>query len=650
MKNITKKYVTFVLLICSIFIFSIPTFAYQQPIYVKINGTNLVYKDAAPQITNQRAMVPIRETAEALGATLEWNKTTETMTIIKGNRVSVHKMRSNVITVNGVAKTFDTPSINVKDRTLMPVLMLSEAIGNNVTWDNATRTVNIIATGAYITAASPNKDTVESGERIILTVAASSGTERVKIMDINDGTLISENTTYTTNPDGTKTFSIPFTPSVTKNTYKSLKVVGGTLSTYNENADAYKIVPITIVANTQGKILEVKPNKTEIGRGDEIKLTIKADSSTQKIKIVDETNSSFKEVVNYKIENNLNVFETNMSFNSRGEVVLKLFAGNSNGYGTSYETVKINIGGAGSTNTAKKNAKLTFHDLFIVNDRNYVGEKTELKISASSDIVRIEVFDEEDRSVDRVFAPVAKDEENNDYTWSLLAPIAKEGRNQFKIVGYNRNNETVKENLSIIGSSFNKSDLHIISISQRDYDAMIGDTVKFTVKTTRAADKLKVMEGGSEVQTLTSSSTEGDYKVWDFRIKITDSNKDRLSVIAYNGNLTDSAKLSAYISTAEKAKIYDVKVENSEVYLNEYIRITVYTNKPVTRVWVEDQSGYRVTSVKTNYDRVSGQEYEWDLRIPAEEVGERIMYNVYAQDGNGTKVDTYFRIKVKKQS
>lgn len=650
MKNITKKYLTFVLLICSIFIFSVPTFAYQQPIYVKINGTNLVYKDASPQITNQRAMVPIRETAEALGATLEWNKTTETMTIIKGNRVSVHKMRSNVITVNGVAKTFDTPSINVKDRTLMPVLMLSEAIGNNVTWDNATRTVNIIATGAYITAASPNKDTVESGERIILTVAASSGTERVKIMDINDGTLISENTTYTTNPDGTKTFSIPFTPSVTKNTYKSLKVVGGTLSTYNENADAYKIVPITIVANTQGKILEVKPNKTEIGRGDEIKLTIKADSSTQKIKIVDETNSSFKEVVNYKIENNLNVFETNMSFNSRGEVVLKLFAGNSNGYGTSYETVKINIGGAGSTNTAKKNAKLTFHDLFIVNDRNYVGEKTELKISASSDIVRIEVFDEEDRSVDRVFAPVAKDEENNDYTWSLLAPIAKEGRNQFKIVGYNRNNETVKENLSIIGSSFNKSDLHIISISQRDYDAMIGDTVKFNVKTTRAADKLKVMEGGSEVQTLTSSSTEGDYKVWDFRIKITDSNKDRLSVIAYNGNLTDSAKLSAYISTAEKAKIYDVKVENSEVYLNEYIRITVYTNKPVTRVWVEDQSGYRVTSVKTNYDRVSGQEYEWDLRIPAEEVGERIMYNVYAQDGNGTKVDTYFRIKVKKQS
>lgn len=650
MKNITKKYLTFVLLICSIFIFSIPTFAYQQPIYVKINGTNLVYKDAAPQITNQRAMVPIRETAEALGATLEWNKTTETMTIIKGNRVSVHKMRSNVITVNGVAKTFDTPSINVKDRTLMPVLMLSEAIGNNVTWDNATRTVNIIATGAYITAASPNKDTVESGERIILTVAASSETERVKIMDINDGTLISENTTYTTNPDGTKTFSIPFTPSVTKNTYKSLKIVGGTLSTYNENADAYKIVPITIVANTQGKILEVKPNKTEIGRGDEIKLTIKADSSTQKIKIVDETNSSFKEVVNYKIENNLNVFETNMSFNSRGEVVLKLFAGNSNGYGTSYETVKINIGGAGSTNTAKKNAKLTFHDLFIVNNRNYVGEKTELKISASSDIVRIEVFDEENRSVDRVFAPVAKDEQNNDYTWSLLAPIAKEGRNQFKIVGYNSNNETVKENLSIIGSSFNKSDLNIISISQRDYNAMIGDTVKFTVKTTRAADKLKVMEGGSEVQTLTSSSTEGDYKVWDFRIKITDSNKDRLSVIAYNGNLTDSAKLSAYISTAEKAKIYDVKVENSEVYLNEYIRITVYTNKPVTRVWVEDQSGYRVTSVKTNYDRVSGQEYEWDLRIPAEEVGERIMYNVYAQDGNGTKVDTYFRIKVKKQS
>ncbi|MDE6182500.1 MAG: hypothetical protein K2F59_04785, partial [Eubacteriales bacterium] len=445
-----------------------------------------------------------------------------------------------------------------------------------------------------------------------------------------------------------KVFSVEWTPSVTKNTYKSLKVVAGTSTNYNESADAYKVLPISILTEGKGRIVEVSSNKTEIGRGDEIKLTIKADASTQKIKIVDDSNNSLKEIVNYKIENGLNIFETTMSFNSRGDITLKLYPGNTSGYSSSYETLKITVGGVGSSDTTKKNAKLTFHDIFIVNNRNYVGENTQLKLSTSSDIVRVEVLDENGKAVDRVFAPVAKNEENNDYTWSLLAPIYKEGRNQFKIIGYNNNNETVTENLSIIGTAYNKGDLNIISVSQRDTQAIIGDTVKFVVKTTRVADKLVVMENGREVQTVTSYSTEGDYKIWEFRIKITSSNKDSLSVVAYNGNATDSVKLSTYISEADKAKIYDVKIHTPEVSLNEYIRITVYTNKTVSKVWVEDQSGYKVTSVKTTYDRKSGEEYEWDLRIPADEVGERVTYNVYAQDGNGSKVDDYFRIKVTK--
>lgn len=648
MKNILKKYLSFMLLVCSIFVFNTTAFAYQEPIYVKIDGKTLSYKDASPQITNQRAMVPIRDTAEALGATIEWNKTTETMTIVKGSRVSVHKMRSNVITVNGVAKTFDTPSINVKDRTLMPVLMLSEAVGNNVTWDNATRTVNIITGGAKIENVQADKTSVQSGEKVTLTILASSGTEKVKILDISNNSIISESNVYTSNSDQKRVFTVDWTPNVTQNTYKSLKVVGGTSTDYNESTDAYKVLPISILTEGKGRIIEATSNKTEIGRGDEIKLTIKADSNTQKIKIVDDSNNSLKEIVNYKIENGLNLFETTMNFNSRGDINLKLYPGNTSGYSSSYQTLKINVGGVGSSDTTKKNAKLTFHDIFIVSNRNYVGENTQLKLSTSSDIVRIEVLDENGKSVDRVFSPVAKNDENNDYTWSLLAPIYKEGRNQFKIIGYNNNNETITENLSIIGTAYNKGDLNIISVSQRDTQVIIGDTVKFTVKTTRVADKLVIMESGREVQTITGYSTEGDYKVWEFRIKITDSNKDTLSVVAYNGNATDSAKLSTYVSEAAKAKIYDVKIHTPEVSLNEYIRITVYTNKTVSKIWVEDQSGYKVTSTKTTYDRQSGEEYEWDLRIPADEVGERVTFNVYAQDGNGSKVDDYFRVKVTK--
>lgn len=644
MKNTLKRYIVFIVFICSLVTLNITSFANQQPIYVTINGQPLNYKEAKPQITNQRAMVPIRETAEALGATIDWNKTTETMNIVKGSRVAVHKMRSNVITVNGVAKTFDTPSINVQDRTLMPVIMLGEAIGNKVAWDNKTRTVNIITDGASIGAASVDKTSVNSGERVIFTVSASSSTERIKLVDINDNVTISENNTYTINSDGTKMFSIPWTPNVDKNTYKSIKVVAGTMSTYNEND--YKVCAITVLSDNKGRIIEAKSDKTEIGRGDEIKLTIKADSSTTKIKILDDENSYIKEVVNYKIENGLNLFETTMRIDYRGDINLKIYAGSSYGYSDKYETIKLNVGGTGSGNTPNKNAKLTFHNILITNNKILAGEEINFKVSASRDISKIEVFDENDRMLDRVYSPIAKDEDNNDNTWSLRATVYKEGLNKFKIIGYNSNNETVQENLSVVGNAFNKNDLHIITVSQRDSEVLVGDIVKFTVKTTRAADKLKVLEDDREVQTITSYSTEGDYKFWDFRIEITSSNKDRLSVVAYDGNLTDSVRLSTYISEADKARIYDVKVNTPEVALNEYIRITVYTNKAVSKVWVEDNSGYRVVSPKTEYDRKSGEEYEWDLRIPADIQGERITYNVYAQDANGTKVDDYFRVKV----
>lgn len=647
MKNIFKKYMSFFLLICSLFLFNVTTFANgQQPIYVTINGKPMNFKEAKPHINNQRAMVPIRETAEALGATIDWNKTTETMNIVKGSRVAVHKMRSKVITVNGISKTFDTPSINVNDRTLMPVIMLSEAIGNRVTWDNATRTVNIITDVASVSGASIDKTNVYSGERVIFTVLASPTTEKIKLVDINNNTVISENNTYTINSDGTRTFSIPWTPNVDKNTYKSIKVVAGTLSGYNE--DSYKVCNLTILSNNKGRIIEAKSDKTEIGRGDEIKLTIKATSNTTRIKIVDDENSSIREIVNYKIENGLNLFETTMKIDYRGNINLKIYPGNSTEYDTNYETIKLTVGGAGSGNSADKNAKLTLHNILVTSNKIFAGENVELKVYSSSDISKIEIYDENEKMIDKVIAPISKDTENNVYTWSLRAFANKEGLNRLKIIAYDQNNYSVRENLNIVATAYNKNDLHIINVSQRDSEVIIGDVVKFTVKTTRSADKLKVFDGERELQTINSSSTEGDYKYWDFRIEITSSNKDRLSVVAYNGNLTDSVKLSTYISEAKKAKIYSVKVNTPEVSLNEYIRITVYTNKAVSKVWVEDNNGYKVISPKTDYDRKSGEEYEWDLRIPADISGERITYNVFAQDSNGGKVDDYFRVKVTK--
>lgn len=648
MKKTLKKYLGLLLGLLAIFSTTVNVFA-QEPVYVTVNNLPLNYEDAKPQIMNQRAMVPIRKTAENLGATIEWNKNTETMTIKKGDRVVVHTMRSKIITINGKAATFDTPSAVVKDRMMMPVRMLSEALGNRVEWNNSTRTVNIIADKPIVVNASVDKTTVNSGEKVIITVNATSTTERVKVLDVNENkNLVAEGTTYTTNSDGTRHFSIPWTPSVSKNVFQTLKIVPGNLSSYNEENDAYKICSVSIMSNLKGKIIEAKVDKAEVGRGDSVKLTVYADNSTEKIKISSDLSQNLTEIVNYTISDGKRVFETTLRMEQRGEIQLKIYAGGASGYNDTYVTIKVNVSGAGTADSVKKNAKLTIHDVFVVEDVIYTGEKANIRLFTSSDITRIEVFDENDKPVDKINYPTIKNDNNNEYIWDILLPIYQSGRNRFNITAYNKDNEKVRENLSLSGTSYSKSDLHIIRIEQRDTSAIVGDTVKFIIKTTSAAEKLKIMNGTKEEQTITNYSSEGDFKVWEFRIKITDSNKDQLKVVAYKGSETVTRKLSSYVTSVEKAKIFDVELKTPEVYLNEYVRVTIYTNKSVSKVWVEDASGLTVGRAKTTYDRKSGEEYEWDFRIPAEEVGTRVLYTVYAQNENGTKVDESFRVKVTK--
>ena len=99
--------------------------------------------DARPQIISNRTYVPVRKTCESLGLSIDWNSKTETMTLTRDGVTIAHTMRSKIVYVNGNAVTFDTPSINVNNRILMPIRMIAESIGATVEWDDPTRSVHI---------------------------------------------------------------------------------------------------------------------------------------------------------------------------------------------------------------------------------------------------------------------------------------------------------------------------------------------------------------------------------------------------------------------------------------------------------------------------------------------------------------------------
>lgn len=111
-------------------------------ITVKLNGKKIDF-DQPPIIVNGRTLVPVRAIFEALGATVEWDNTTETVIAKRKNTTISLTIGNNVMQKNNKDITLDIAPQLLNSRTLVPARAIAEAFGCNVDWDNDTQTVLI---------------------------------------------------------------------------------------------------------------------------------------------------------------------------------------------------------------------------------------------------------------------------------------------------------------------------------------------------------------------------------------------------------------------------------------------------------------------------------------------------------------------------
>lgn len=112
---------------------------------VKIDNQKIDF-DVAPQLINNRTMVPVRAIFEALGATVEWNEATQTVSSTRGDIKINLTIGAPMMFVNGLSVNLDSPACVLNNRTLVPVRAISEAFGVNVDWDSNSNSV-LITTG-----------------------------------------------------------------------------------------------------------------------------------------------------------------------------------------------------------------------------------------------------------------------------------------------------------------------------------------------------------------------------------------------------------------------------------------------------------------------------------------------------------------------
>lgn len=100
-----------------------------------------------PQIVAGSTMVPLRALADAFGATTDYKAETKTVTITLGTTVIEIQINSPVAIVNGQQKEVKPPAMVTKEgRTLVPFRFIAEALGAKVDYDAATKTITITKT------------------------------------------------------------------------------------------------------------------------------------------------------------------------------------------------------------------------------------------------------------------------------------------------------------------------------------------------------------------------------------------------------------------------------------------------------------------------------------------------------------------------
>jgi alpha-tubulin suppressor-like RCC1 family protein len=111
-------------------------------IKVDLDGKELAF-DQPPVLIDNRTMVPLRKIFEALGASINWDQSTSTVTATKGQIVVKLTIGSNVAYVNDKEVTLDSAAVVVNARTLVPVRFIGSSFGAKVTWDDITKSVVI---------------------------------------------------------------------------------------------------------------------------------------------------------------------------------------------------------------------------------------------------------------------------------------------------------------------------------------------------------------------------------------------------------------------------------------------------------------------------------------------------------------------------
>ncbi len=136
-----KNYKLRILLII-LLILALSSTAFAEPIKVLINNQPLEVP-VNPTTENDRTLVPLRAIFQALGANVQWDQNTRTVTGTRDDTVIKLQIDNKIASINGKEVELDVPARIINNSTLVPVRFIAESLDADVKWDRESQTVLI---------------------------------------------------------------------------------------------------------------------------------------------------------------------------------------------------------------------------------------------------------------------------------------------------------------------------------------------------------------------------------------------------------------------------------------------------------------------------------------------------------------------------
>lgn len=165
------------------------------PIGMTVDGSS-VSSDAEPVIINNQILVPLRAISDRLGASIEYNPVSHTITASRGNRMVDLAVHSTVALVNGETRYLEVAPTVIHGRVMVPLRFLVESLGVEAKWSADGQELAILSRtgGVDSDTTTPEIDSVTTnaggllgtGDRLTVEMTGAPG--GTASFDIDDAT------------------------------------------------------------------------------------------------------------------------------------------------------------------------------------------------------------------------------------------------------------------------------------------------------------------------------------------------------------------------------------------------------------------------------------------------------------------------------